>query len=342
MLFDMNFFSHYRAMAECLRELDARARLDYQTLGLVARGRGRQAELLPQFICRREHGVAYTPGLSPEVRGFIGWRPYFNRVWPMAMDKLTFKQFCEQSALRTPKHYMQPGPLERAVIVKRTRSSFGQGMTGPISLAQLAALNHPVSAGEYFEEFIEGDIAKIWYWNEQPVALEVLPMPAVVGDGSSTLRRLIENRKTLFSMHAPQFTLDVAATIAEYQGTTLDSVVPEGKRVLTDFRYQSPLNQAHSNNQNALAAYAGRAALRELELAGKSFFAAIPENVRTNTLYTIDAIIDPQDQVWYLEMNCNPMVHVDAYRPMLRTLLNEAVTPRQALGVSPQPAVARA
>jgi hypothetical protein len=329
MLFDMNFFSHYRAVAQCLGELGVQAKVDYGTLQLLVRGSGREVQLLPQFVCRRESGIAYTPGLSTEARGFIGWRPYFNRVWPHAIDKLLFKQFCADNALRTPRHYTEPAAIERAVIVKRSRSSFGQGLTGPISLAQLAASKHPVTPGDYFEEFIEGEIAKIWYWNETPVALEILQMPSVTGDGRSTLRKLIETKKTFFFMHG-RFNFDVAATIAEYQGLTLDSVVPEGKRVLTDFRYQSPLHHEASDKQNALIEYADRASLAQIKAAGRQFCSAIPENIRANTLYTIDAMIDREDTVWYLEMNCNPMVHVDAYRPMLTSLLATASAPSES------------
>jgi hypothetical protein len=341
MLFDINFFSHYRAIAECMRDLGAHARIDFETLNLLIRGRGRQVELLPQFICRREHGMAYTPGLSPEARGFIGWRPYFNRVWPLGADKLAFKRFCEDNALRTPKYYLQPAALECAVIVKRTRSSFAMGMTGPVSLAQLAALNHPVSPGEYFEEFIEGEIAKIWYWNETPVALEVLAMPAVIGDGRSTIRKLIETDRTFFSMHG-ELTFDVAAALAEFQGMTLDSIAPEGRRVLTDFRYQSPLHPASWEKQNALQSYAGRTSMKQIEAAGKPFWSAIPETIRPDTLYTIDAIIDQRDDVWFLEMNCNPMVHVDAYRPMLLSALTGSRVRRAGATQAPLPSVAKA
>ena len=39
---------------------------------------------------------------------------------------------------------------------------------------------------------------------------------------------------------------------------------------------------------------------------------------RGPSLFTLDAMVDGQGQVQFLEMNCNPLVHPDLYAPMLQ------------------------
>jgi hypothetical protein len=80
----------------------------------------------------------------------------------------------------------------RDVIVKRSASSFGAQIRGPFR----SSLGQPLiaPAGEYFERFIPGTIAKIWYWDAAPVCMETERMPSVRGDGVSTIRELAARR----------------------------------------------------------------------------------------------------------------------------------------------------
>jgi len=320
MAYDINLFSHLRAISECLPKFEARARIDFETLNLLIRGRGRQIELLPQFMCRREAGLVYTPRLSADVRAFIGWRPYFNRVWREAIDKMIFKDFCASNGLRTPPRYLRAEDVRTGVLVKRSRSSFGQGMTGPFTASAVKELNYVLRDNEYFEEFIHGKIAKIWYWNDEPASLEIIPMPAVVGDGRSTLRDLIANIKSLFAFAEPD-QAQLREALAQFQGLTLDSVPGDGQRVVVDFRYQSTLHPTVFSKVNQLKEYEGTRALEQIREAGKDFWNVIPEQLRQNIVYTIDAIVDEQHNVWFLEMNCNPLVHPDVYPAMIESML---------------------
>src|SRR5262249_13067684 len=154
---------------------------------------------------------------------------------------------------------------------------------------------------EYFEEFIHGDIVKIWYWNTVPVVLEVLPMPTVVGDGKRTLRKLIDAIRV---PHMPGNDWPIWQGIAEFQGLTLDSIVPGGQRVLVDFRYLSALHPVppDTRNLNLLSSYEGTPMLRQIRDAGPVFCTAIPTEIRPNTLYSIDAIADANQRLMFLEM----------------------------------------
>ena len=112
--------------------------------------------------------------------------------------------------------------------------------------------------------------------------------------------------------------------LAQYQEVAWDEPIPAGKTVLADFRYASPLFSAGFQNQNVMAKHAGSDLGRQLAEAGPVLWRAIPENRRDATLYTVDAIMDGDGQVWFLEMNCNPAVHPDAYFAMFEHLFGAA------------------
>ena len=314
-----NFISHILAIREWLSSCDGRAYLDFDSLKLEIRANGKCVEFLPQYMFRRDGKIAYTPRLLPEVREFIGWRHYFNRVWPEAVDKSAFKRLCADSGLLTPKRYSQSAGVSTDVLIKRSRSSFGEGIVGPLTPGALHASNIALTEGEYIEDFIAGDIAKIWYWNAKPVAIEILPMPSILGDGSSTVDELLRKRiLSLKTRRPPEW--EVWKAVIGYQGLSLESVLPEGQRLMVDYRYQSGLHSAAGHYNNALSSFDNTIVQEQLSVASAVFWNAIPANIRLDTLYTVDAIIDAGRKVWFLEMNCNPIVHVDAYPHMFDSL----------------------
>jgi hypothetical protein len=318
--YNHNVFNHIRAVKQCAAQLQLNARLDVKTFKLGLRGRGRSVELLPQFLCRANGQFSYSPQLrAGNVVGFLGWRPYFNKVWPNAVDKSSFKDFCRSRGLLTPQSFKSVKDVDTDVLIKKARSSFGQGIIGPLQLSSLGAADYSLGDGEYFEQFIRGDIVKIWYWDNQIACVALDPMPEVIGDGVSTLRQLITARKTQASLDSPTDN-DVWEAVARYQGYTLAAVPPSQKSVLVDFRYQSSLHPPVFSNNNALARIRESALLSELEKIGSILWTAIPDATRPKTLYTVDAIVDKNGKVWLLEMNCNPLVHVDAYKPMIDSL----------------------
>lgn len=321
---------HIKAVSECLARHDGRARLDFETFTLEVRARGRRVELLPQFTFRQNGNLAYSPKLTAESVGFLGWRPYFNRVWPLSVDKTAFKEFCVGNQLPTPKRFTHISEVATSVLIKRNRSSFGQGIVGPLSPEQLKSSSYKPTDDEFYEEFIHGEIAKVWFWNDAPVCLETVPMPTVVGDGHSAVHQLISKLKPLAAV-VDVASWDTWASVVAYQGVTLETVLPAGKTVMVDFRYQSPLLPMSYENANVLASQKGPVR-QQLDHAAKLFWQGIPEAVRQDTLYTVDAIIDPRQKLWFLEMNCNSLVHVDVYPAMFESLFGAA---QQAQGAKP-------
>lgn len=321
MPYDTDLVSHFIAVNECLQKIGGRAELDPENLGLKLRARGKYVELQPQFIFTKDDSVAYSPKLVEGAQDFCGWRPYFNRVWPLAISKLDFKTFCKEQGLPTPRHWFNQKEVDGTVILKKARSSFAQGISGPFTAADARAGAFSLAGGEYFEEFTPGQIAKIWYWGDSPLCLELRAMPSVVGDGKLNVLELAAKASLPFS----PANMDALNAIAKMQGLKIDSVVPSGKTVIIDFLYTSMMHPVTVwiGNQNVLGKYVNSPLMERLKKAGKSFVQAMPEDIRHTTVYSIDAIVDAQDTAWFLEMNCNPVVHPDMYPSMFDGLFGD-------------------
>lgn len=101
------------------------------------------------------------------------------------------------------------------------------------------------------------------------------------------------------------------------------SAVPEkGESVIVDFRYGSALFDIAVNNTNSISTLS-KSVLEQLEDAGRRLESAIPDDIRVNTAFSLDGILDDAGQIWFLEMNCNPHLHPDIYPAMLDSLFED-------------------
>ena len=336
MPYNSDFLAHMRAVSQCLPMFEARAHFDLQSFGLEVQARGRYFNFVPQFVDVSGPQIRYSPKISPQATGFLGWLPYFNKRWELATDKIAFKRFCLENGIRAPRLFDDPRQIDTPVIVKRRSASFGEGLRGPFLPAQ--AGERPPGEKEFYEEFIPGDIAKVWYWNDTLVCVETKPMPRTTGDGRRTLRQLV-----MADCKAPVLfhnAWDIQDALARYQGISLDGVLEEGKSVLTDYRYHSPLNPISLFNTNVLKELDGTEVREALAAAGPVFWRGIPDSIRGGTLFAADAIIDPEKRIWFLEMNCNPVVPPDAYGAIFKELFGQAVD-RPPVQQAPGPYVLR-
>jgi len=319
-----SFFCHSKSIQGCLPRFNAAASMNIRSFQLRVSARNRYYDLIPQFVYRKEGKYQYSPVIPADGDriGFIGWLPYFNKRWPAGTNKLAFKEFCSANGLRTPRYSTQTvDGLLNGYVIKQPLSSFGYNMRGPFKGLDQTEPQSRAGENEYYEEFIPGKIAKAWYWNDKLVCLELLPMPTVIGDGTHSLAQLIAN--AVIPPNAPLERGEFEA-LARYQNASVDGVVPAGKILLVDFRYGSPLFPSTMENRNVIAKHAGTDAGRQFVEAGLVLWSGIPEDRRRATLYTVDAIVDTKDRAWFLEMNCNPMVHPDAYVPMFEDLFGPA------------------
>jgi hypothetical protein len=323
-----DLFHHAKVVRECAARLGATGEVDLLNFQLHVAGPDYTHTFRPQFLYfDQDDRRQYSPALREGSTHFMGWLPYFNKRWPLALDKLDFKQFCSENGLRTPPHRTDADPALRDFIIKKRHSSFGNDIRGPFAAFSESDPQQRLLEGEFYEQFVRGHIAKVWYWEAKPACLEMPPMPTVTGDGRRSMYDLIaaaaEPRPA-----PPRSELDA---LARYQDVSLDDVLPAGRSFLADFRYGSNLRHRGRASSNVLADYAASDIAHQLDTAGSALWrGAIPADLRADTLWTLDAIVDDASTVWLLEMNCNPMVHPDAYYPVLEGIFGPAHTPPAA------------
>lgn len=311
-----DFLWHSWMVHARLAELQAEASLDLRSFILDIKARNRCYSLYPRFMVRRGELIAYMRTPSAEAVGFAGWLPYENKRWPIGSGKFTFKEFCLRHGLATPGMWRSPHAGMRDFLVKHDLSSSADGMLGPFASYDAAAADQALPPGGYYEQFVRGDVVKAWFWENRLAAVDICPMPAVAGDGRRTMRQLIlaaVRRGKISSWRTFE-------TLARFQNTALDEAVPEGKTLLADYRYSSPLLQISLDTAPSLDRHRASPALASLEALAPVFWNGIPEDAKTAALYTVDGILDAEGKLWLLEMNCNPVVHPEVYPWMLESL----------------------
>ncbi|RBL81460.1 hypothetical protein DDE05_44330 [Streptomyces cavourensis] len=156
----------------------------------------RKVVLFPRFVTEEQGRIVYQRDMSADGN-FIGWMPYIVKSWALSNDKRNFKDYAVANGLRVTASWSEGPALAPDYIVKPAVGSFGEGIRGPFG--PLAPLDPTVALaeGEFFEQFIRGRSAKAWFWNGQPVALEVLNPPTIAGDGRRSCARSQRNRAAI-------------------------------------------------------------------------------------------------------------------------------------------------
>lgn len=307
--FKRNYIQHALAVNHWMRQHGATGTIDPTTYVLELRCNGIERRFHPQFLLEKQGGdVAYVPHLVPSVSGFVGWLPYLNKIWPIAQDKLAFKDFAARSGVRTPQWVTDPALTRGAFIVKARRSTFGRGLRGPFEARSAVLLND----GDYCEQFVAGKLLKALFWNDRLAVAELVDMPTVRGDGMRTLRQLISAQ-----LGADDRLPAGLEELAAVQGLALDAVVPAGRAALADYRYVSALNPAQAVDHDVRETIRGDALEAQLLDAGAHCWAEVPKDVREGTAFSLDAVVDDHGRAWFLEANCNPQLHPAFYGSML-------------------------
>jgi hypothetical protein len=336
-IYKVSLFSHLRVMQQCLQRYQAEASLNPADYALQVRARNRYYTLYPMFLGAKGGRLHYTRQLDEGSFGFAGWLPYFNKRWPIGSGKFAFKDFCRSNGLRTPAMWRSPAPDMGEFLVKHDSKSFGQAIHGPFRRYEPRDPAQAIDDKGYYEAFIRGRIVKATYWEGRLAAVELKTMAAVQGDGKSSLRQLIA---PLLHPETPADEWNSLAAIASaYEGLKLEEVPAAGRSVLVDFRFASYAN-AYAIDRETFDPYrdlAGTPLLKQLVECGPVLWQGVPEALRAATLFTVDAMADDKDQLWLLEMNCNPVCHPSVYPLMFETLFGPADTQEEA---APLPASA--
>ena len=312
MPFEAQLLHHFRHLSAALDAVGADASVDVRSLELQVRYGGRAYLFRPQFAyLDDQRRRCRTARFAPEVSRFVGWSPYFSKRWDLAADKLRFKRYASSHDLPTPAFWVDPTPDVNDVVTKSIAR--GGGVRGPYRRAGGA------EPGRYYERFVRGRMLKIWFWDGAPVCCEIADPCAVRGDGLRSLRELIVER-CLEHRHGPKVKPESFAEFLAYQGTSLDSVPPAGTVQPVDFRYGSlrDFGSRVDNIDLRRDPLPGSADV-DLERIGARLLLGIPEAIRANTLFTVDAVLDGARRLWLVAMDSEPFLHPYVYGPMLRS-----------------------
>lgn len=309
--FRRNFLQHAFAVSAWMQANDARGGIDPRTMGMeIALGEC-AVRFYPQFTIERGGQLEFVPRLLPGVSGFVGWVPRPNGGWPESSSKLAFKTFARAHGLRTP---VAGGPGTLPIcdyLVKKACGTLGRDLHGPFPVAHRAEIRE-----EYFwEQFVYGRVVKAWYWNGELAVAEAVQMPTITGDGTRSVAELALQALGPVAAASP-----LPADFLALQGVTLVSVPASGQTIQLEYRYISPFNPSNRVDQNVRHAIRDTVVEEQLLRAGRLCLQAVPPGERDDIAFSLDAVLDAQDRLWLLEMNCNPLLHPAFYSVMLDAL----------------------
>ncbi len=310
--------NHFKALSQAAKICQLNASLDCHDFSVNLHLTDKTFKLYPQFLEIQNNEPIYSQKYSEKAVCFIGWRPYTPKVIQNFINKLQLKHLLQVNGFLVPQYSFDANWQCENVIVKREQSSFGKGMFGPFHFPSDYCLNR--NSKEYYEKFIFGTIAKIAFWNERPLYLELQSMPTLQGNGQHSILELAQKRAR---QRGRELDERVFNDVVSYQNKSLDEVLAKGEIILADFRYESDLAKRYSVKEIILPNQNYQRYYLEMLKIGKYVYSLISNEGIQNFYYSVDAIVDATDNIWILEANSNPTIHQSAYLPMLQALIQD-------------------
>lgn len=314
-----NLLNHFLALKKAIELCDLKISLDCQSfIATVTDGRS-QHKLYPQFISFRDDTKQYVNDLEDDVKFFSGWRPYECLTLPTFTNRQLFKQHIKQNKLLTPEHSFDHSTLTKNVIIKSEGSSFSKNIRGPFKSSSNLILDK--SKHEYFERFIPGSIIKIWFWNKWPACYETQAMPKVKGDGKKTIEEILELRTFI---RRTKIDYRQLFEVLDYFDCDKDTILDDEQLQTVDFRYGSTLARRNAIREFSYPFSEQQQNTFKFQEISDALWPIICDEHNDNLLYTVDAILDSNDQLWILEANSNPMVHPCTYPIMIKSFTDQS------------------
>ncbi|WP_147400436.1 hypothetical protein [Acidovorax cavernicola] len=318
--------NHFRALQDWAIKYQADVRLDMTTFQVNVQWRDVRFNLHPQFLNTTDDGLNYSSVLSPAATGFIGWLPYRPIQWPYSSNKLDFKRFLGEQGMKAPAIWPADARIDQDYVLKLPAGSFGQTVFGPYRQGFDARTlpEHLNRAGDgiFAEQFIAGRNVKVWYWGGVPFHFHVHPYPSVQGDGMRSIEELISRRLGRLDGLVPenQDKPWIVSSLA-YQGLGLPDILPEGREAWIEYRYgrryaPDPMQPQSDDMMAKLSA----SALEQVAAVGALLHDELVKTLRVPVLFALDAVLDSEDQIWWLEANSNPILPPSGYPLILSTL----------------------
>jgi len=314
------FLEHLKSLRKAVLSAGAELLVAGDSLQALVRLGRRQLVLHPQFLTTVGDRAHRTPELHDGSDGFAGWRPYVSRTWSLATDRAAFRRTVRAAGLAAPELLEEAPAPGTAVIVSSLSASAGRRVEGPFRPATERPLDP--ARGEAYEPFVRGDLLEVWIWNGAPICAELERPPRVTGDGRSTVTELIARAAALAGIPDPEreLLLSRCERLLRVDRLAPSTVPPAGAAQLVGVGYgSSPVHGGRAPVD--LAAGEGPEWLAPLSRAAQALHAAMPEAIRADTLFSVEAILDEAGRPWLLDLDCNPAVPPLAYAAMMRTLL---------------------
>lgn len=319
------FFDHFRAVRRWAAQHDAKVEMDVRSMQLEIRCANLYFTFFPIFAASLNDRLVHIEDLADSAIAFGGWRPYKPYSTRLSTEKLLFKQHLSEAGVRTPQLWPIGQQPTQGYIRKKSRGSFGYDIQGPF---QATVLAQPPGLGEqngvsFHEQFVAGKIVKIWYWGHTPFFAEMQDYAMITGDGLATVGALADakiNQDIGANVLADKAIL---ASCVAYQGFSLTDVLPAGRELWIDFRYGRTFEKRGGGAK-------GGSALTELNASsgeqiaqmGTLMRGALREVAPVPLAYSVDAVLDDQGQLWWLELNSHPMFPHAGYNVMLSDIYN--------------------
>lgn len=316
--FKRNQLQHALAVSQWMQAHQAQGGLDPRNMRMEISLGSITQRFYPQFTALTDNGeMCFVAHLQANVNGFVGWYPFVPKGWPIAQSKLEFKQFAQRTGLRTPPWTHNLSEVKGVYLIKRHISSLGKGQRGPfVAKPETPPLASDISLTpeEYCEQFVKGQLLKAWFWCDQLAVVEVVDMPFVEGNGTQSLIELMQ--QATGETNVP-YSVDLLAL----QGLNAQQIPAKGQRISIDYQYMSHANPALYADYNCRKRIRGTPLEAQLRQAGQLCWQEVPEKQREGgCIMSLDGVLDSQGKVWFLEVNCNPLLHPAFYDDMLNAI----------------------
>jgi hypothetical protein len=282
--------------------------------------------MYPLFQANVNGQLVHLPNLTPQVRGFGGWRPYHPITHAHSSDKQLFKQFLAEAGLRTPQSWGEYGaPPMSDYVLKARRGSFGRGLFGPYRAGRAPLVGEAQTKpyGPLFaEQFVHGRALKVWFWGARPFFAHMQTCPMIVGDGARTAEALLQRKLRSAVSSEPGGLQSFAAECLAFQGVGMNEVLAEGREAWIDYRYGQQYTATWgttpvSDNQlEALRELSGP----QLEEMGTALARLLQQTLPVPVMITCDGVLDGEGRIWWLEMNTNSLLPPEGYAAMFADL----------------------
>lgn len=164
----------------------------------------------------------------------------------LVKDKIATSTILKKNNIPVPKfkkinmNDSQPNIMETfqyPIIIKPVNGTFGQDVHVNIeNNKELGEILQKVKKSKYknfmMEDYIEGNVYRIFVFRNKIIDVVKREKPFVIGNGTCSLRILIEEKNDQLKKEGLFPTTNLSAKYLFLQGVNMDTIIPKGKRII--------------------------------------------------------------------------------------------------------------